>query len=463
MKIGRNAPCPCGSGRKYKKCCLPRDEEQARSAAAATTPARPVQSSPHPAPPPDPRIEAWNARWEAFEAQDYEGQITLFTETCDDPELMDDEMAFEMLNTLHSQALERDQRDRFDRLVESLQTHLPAAYASSSNYYLYWRITNALATGRFDAVPPLVRDMATTAKHDIDILNNVIDALAYHGQLPLIVEATRLAWPWVQEPGNVVPWGIDEFGFQAVHFVLLEYSTHHPEPDPEDPALVEQIENYHPRDPEGVQRYLAHLTGQAGSSWSMDDFTFQRSQPSRRDRFDDFDDEEDEPQQAPSDPARRNFFALSVAFLGHLHRDEGIPLSKGELARRQLFEYILERFDGELEPRESLLDTMRRPKQRRPKPRRRQPDHLLCPDHDTLDRFLAQRMDFINPQWYKTAAMFELLPAWLRFLELRGLVDAEQHTKSHQDIEPLVPSLRQIWERHLEDPSLQRGLQACWG
>lgn len=23
-KIGRNAPCPCGSGKKYKKCCMPR-------------------------------------------------------------------------------------------------------------------------------------------------------------------------------------------------------------------------------------------------------------------------------------------------------------------------------------------------------------------------------------------------------------------------------------------------------
>ncbi len=22
-KVGRNDPCPCGSGRKYKKCCLP--------------------------------------------------------------------------------------------------------------------------------------------------------------------------------------------------------------------------------------------------------------------------------------------------------------------------------------------------------------------------------------------------------------------------------------------------------
>jgi hypothetical protein len=25
-KIGRNDPCPCDSGKKYKKCCLPKDE-----------------------------------------------------------------------------------------------------------------------------------------------------------------------------------------------------------------------------------------------------------------------------------------------------------------------------------------------------------------------------------------------------------------------------------------------------
>jgi len=24
-KIGRNDPCPCGSGKKYKKCCLAHD------------------------------------------------------------------------------------------------------------------------------------------------------------------------------------------------------------------------------------------------------------------------------------------------------------------------------------------------------------------------------------------------------------------------------------------------------
>ena len=26
-KIGRNDPCPCGSGRKYKRCCLNKKEE----------------------------------------------------------------------------------------------------------------------------------------------------------------------------------------------------------------------------------------------------------------------------------------------------------------------------------------------------------------------------------------------------------------------------------------------------
>jgi len=32
--VGRNEPCPCGSGRKYKQCCLDKDEKKARDARA---------------------------------------------------------------------------------------------------------------------------------------------------------------------------------------------------------------------------------------------------------------------------------------------------------------------------------------------------------------------------------------------------------------------------------------------
>ena len=37
--IGRNEPCPCGSGKKYKKCCLERDEALAQKNRPAALPA----------------------------------------------------------------------------------------------------------------------------------------------------------------------------------------------------------------------------------------------------------------------------------------------------------------------------------------------------------------------------------------------------------------------------------------
>lgn len=30
MSVSRNDPCPCGSGKKYKKCCMGADEEKRR-------------------------------------------------------------------------------------------------------------------------------------------------------------------------------------------------------------------------------------------------------------------------------------------------------------------------------------------------------------------------------------------------------------------------------------------------
>ena len=38
-KVGRNDPCPCGSGKKYKLCCLPSDQAAQRAARAEAPPA----------------------------------------------------------------------------------------------------------------------------------------------------------------------------------------------------------------------------------------------------------------------------------------------------------------------------------------------------------------------------------------------------------------------------------------
>jgi tetratricopeptide (TPR) repeat protein len=39
-KVGRNEPCPCGSGNKYKRCCLDKDQAFEREALAAARQAR---------------------------------------------------------------------------------------------------------------------------------------------------------------------------------------------------------------------------------------------------------------------------------------------------------------------------------------------------------------------------------------------------------------------------------------
>ncbi len=62
---GRNAPCPCGSGKKYKHCCLVKDEEADRVArerkASAAPPVDPAEDVPaKPAtPPPRATSQPW--------------------------------------------------------------------------------------------------------------------------------------------------------------------------------------------------------------------------------------------------------------------------------------------------------------------------------------------------------------------------------------------------------------------
>src|SRR5918992_1068556 len=137
MSVGRNDPCPCGSGKKYKKCCLAKDEEakqveQAKPIGPAPRAVRSLVS------PPDLHTQAIKERWEAFEGCDYEGRIQLFTQTLEEAKMMDGEMAFEMLSQLFQQSLEHRERDRFDALVGSLAERLPKVYAGEAHYFLAW-------------------------------------------------------------------------------------------------------------------------------------------------------------------------------------------------------------------------------------------------------------------------------------------------------------------------------------
>ena len=46
-KPGRNDPCPCGSGNKYKKCCLAKDEAVEREQLAKADAKRAERAAAH--------------------------------------------------------------------------------------------------------------------------------------------------------------------------------------------------------------------------------------------------------------------------------------------------------------------------------------------------------------------------------------------------------------------------------
>lgn len=46
-KPGRNDPCPCGSGQKYKRCCLPKDQAAESTALKAAAEARAAEAAHH--------------------------------------------------------------------------------------------------------------------------------------------------------------------------------------------------------------------------------------------------------------------------------------------------------------------------------------------------------------------------------------------------------------------------------
>lgn len=205
-------------------------------------------------------------------------------------------------------------------------------------------------------------------------------------------------------------------------------------------------------------QYVAHLSGRAKRTWSLDDFQKppRPHRANKRERDSDNEEENNDEQPSPVDGPEA-LSCLVDEFVDYARHQEGVPYTKAALARDNIYRYIQQRQAGELGPRQSMLERMMKP-QRKPKPKPQAPDHVLCPDRDTLDRYFADMLHFMNPQHYDVAATMELMPAWLRFLETRGLIEASRREATLAELRDLQVTLLKLWEADRADPSLLENL-----
>jgi hypothetical protein len=476
MKAGRNDPCPCGSGKKYKKCCLAKNVEESLKQAAVISPPPSSVAPPQPGsflapqrvqpagsttlarpaipktppPPPDPIVERAEARWKKFESQSGEARIAVYLETLEDVEIMDDGLAFEMLGVLHAEAAQNGNRTRFAECLDELRRRRPELYDQGAHYYLTWSLLDALAENRLEVVSSLARELAPRAGADLDIVSRAIDYLKYHGQLPVLVEFLRIAWPGVKSTDKVFPWAITEFAQSGIDHEIFDYLEHTACPDPADAALVERIRFFF-EEPleEYVREFIDDLTGKSAREWRVDNFALK---PRRKKSRDDWD---DTPMERPArDQGAVNLSRLMSEFVGYLRREEGVQFPRGEMVRQELYRYFSRRHAGELDPQPSMLQAAMNPNLKLPKPPK--PAHSLCPERVTLDVHLAGMMGMMSARYHSAAALFQVMPAWLRFLESRALIDAGIRNKVLAELAPLHATLLRIWESFTEDQHLFR-------
>lgn len=373
-----------------------------------------------------------------FTAAAYTKRIDLFLAALAANRL-DEDSAYEMVEMLYEDTAVHNQRARFAELVAALAHHAPELYAADAGAYLAWQIGHALADGRFQSIPSFTQQLAQLAAQFPTELLATAEKLAYFGQLEPLAAMLGDAWPHIQA-ADFAETAVEEYVVQAMNYLILQYISETPNPDPADPHLLALLESLAEVDPGELRDYVAQLTGQLVHAWQASDFAV----PTHAGKA----------VEIP-ETTETNLTHLLREFMHAVHAGADIPISRAALAYWPLHEYILSRLA------ESAGSYRARPKQGARFARKTFGLSPLCPTPISLARFLADMLEDSLPRHYSAAALVALLPAWLRFLQQRGLITTEQQIQAKNGMQELLPELQEFWSDMPTDPGLVASL-AAW-
>jgi hypothetical protein len=244
------------------------------------------------------------------------------------------------------------------------------------------------------------------------VFQHTTDLLSYHNQLDALVQLLQAGYTQLQANSRASEWQqqtVTALLLDAQLFQFLESSPADSASAP--PELVATLQAIVPIDADELNRYLAHLAGYTQYQWELAHL-------------------ENHPPQ--------NMAALMIEFLAFAQKEAGVPYGRSNLIRPLLPTYFVERRTGQLNPRQDLGDLMR---SGRPIPKPPASFHSLAPDSDSLHRFLGKLLNYDPVRPYAAAALFTLLPTWLRFLQARQLLPAADARATLDDLAGLKADL----------------------
>lgn len=269
-KAGRNDPCPCGSGNKYKRCCLAKDEAARLAAqnAPATAPVavpdvpRPkVERAPVPAPEPTEAELAWEVLWERFERASLDERLAIVHETIDAGAL-DDEGAFELCCPLIDALMTAERFADVRSVIERIEREAGAAYAANAGWFALWSAeatVRANAGGEVDAV----RRLGEQFHRVVHSGQQFLEYLRFHGRGDLLEALLAAAWPTVRDSDDLLDWAKASIGDLYVETLIARHRAQRPNVAADDAALIADLRPILGRDhdiEDAIRPWLARTT-----------------------------------------------------------------------------------------------------------------------------------------------------------------------------------------------------------
>ncbi|MEI7608367.1 MAG: hypothetical protein WCJ64_13410 [Rhodospirillaceae bacterium] len=257
----------------------------------------------------------------------------------------------------------------------------------------------------------------------------MLDRLGFWGRLPVLADTLRTAFAPVKGSKRIAGWVVEEIGEAGIVAEVLTAM----EAGLQGSAMIEELLRRAGDygclpDTDLVHNIVARIAGEGLPRLSLEDFGAGNAA-----------------ERAPS------IEGLGWEFVGHLRQAGVMPTTRAVLAREEIVAYLVQRATGELRP-ERPADKCHK-KVQRPSPR-----HPLCPDQDSLGRYVSRRLNFINPKRHRMCALMVALPLWLEFLSERGLLGQKERETTEADIRPLLANFKAAFEDSDQEPMLREAV-----
>lgn len=438
--IGRNEPCPCGSGRKYKKCCLDKDQAEQRAQREAQQLLPPVKDDAWREDP-----DAWDEaeEWEEdsymdelysrFDTADFAERLVMFRELMSQNQGTEGDL-FDIFAVLQESANDDSSRRELNSILVELRRQRPDCWEDNLGFYVHSFLANALATGDTSDIGAYFLEGSRQPARHIDEYGQTIDLLAYHGRHRELTEGLRLALPLVRNANNLMSWVADDIASRLIDCEILSWL----EADPtgtDVTALQRIVEEALPNiDAENLRTYAEHLVGR--QIFSPENL---RDEKNRLDL--------------------EQISFLTAAFVGYLIRECNIAGITALLAGRELCHYFSRREAGDLKP---VKRSRFAAKQSSMKKHNGSSAHVLFPDPETLDRFIASQLHLLSHADHAVTVLALSLPAWSDFLIAQNLLEPDAGEEQLTLLTPVIDTLAQIFEKNSADPTLAPALREAW-